>query len=89
MKCITQEEGNKILLDIDGGTCGNYASSRTLVGKIFHQRFYWSTALQDAFEPVKKCVSCQLFGKQTTRLPQALQTIPLSWPFSIWGLDIL
>jgi hypothetical protein len=22
-------------------------------------------------------------------LVQALQTIPLSWPFSVWGLDIL
>ena len=29
MKCITQEEGNKILLDIHGGMCGNHASYTT------------------------------------------------------------
>ena len=34
-KCITQEEGVKLLLKIHSGSCGNYAASRNLVGNAF------------------------------------------------------
>jgi len=33
LKCITQEDGIKLLDDIHAGSCGNHAASRTLVGK--------------------------------------------------------
>nr|CAD41616.1 OSJNBa0091D06.19 [Oryza sativa Japonica Group] len=33
--------------------------------------------------------ACQFHAKQTHQPAQALQTIPLSWPFAVWGLDIL
>jgi hypothetical protein len=34
-KCISLEEGVKILEEIHAGTCGNHATSRTLVSKAF------------------------------------------------------
>ena len=34
-KCISVEEGEKILKEIHAGTCGNHTASRTLVGKAF------------------------------------------------------
>ena len=34
-KCITQEEGVKLLLEIHSGSCGNHVASRNLVGKAF------------------------------------------------------
>ena len=34
-KCITQEEGVKLLLEIHSSSCGNHVASRTLVGKAF------------------------------------------------------
>ena len=34
-KCITQEEGVKLLLEIHSGSYGNHAASRNLVGKAF------------------------------------------------------
>ena len=34
-KCITQEDGVKLLLEIHFGSYGNHAVSRTLVGKAF------------------------------------------------------
>jgi hypothetical protein len=34
-KCVSQEEGMKILEEIHAGTCGNHAASWTLVGKAF------------------------------------------------------
>jgi hypothetical protein len=39
-KCVSQEEGVKILEEIHAGTCGNHAASQTLVGKAFRAGFY-------------------------------------------------
>jgi hypothetical protein len=38
---------------------------------------------------VKRCEACQFHAKQIHQPVQELQTIPLTWPFAIWGLDIL
>jgi hypothetical protein len=89
MRCITQEEGHELLTEIHGGDCGSHSSSRTLVGKAFWHGFYWPTALQDAAEMVKSCKACQFHAKQMHTPAQALQMIPPSWPFAIWGVDIL
>jgi hypothetical protein len=35
IKCISQDDGIKLLDEIHGGTCGNNAASRTLVEKAF------------------------------------------------------
>jgi hypothetical protein len=74
MRCITQEEGRELLTEIHGGECGSHSSSRTL---------------QDAAELVKSCKVCQFHAKQIHTPAQALQMIPPSWPFAVWGVDIL
>jgi transposase InsO family protein len=89
MRCITQEEGRELLTEILGGECGSHSSSRTLVGKAFRHGFYWPTALQDATEMVKSCKACQFHTKQIHTPAQTLQMIPPSWPFAVWGVDIL
>jgi hypothetical protein len=38
---------------------------------------------------VKSCKVCQFHAKQIHTLAQALQMIPPSWPFAVWGVDIL
>jgi ribonuclease HI len=89
MRRITQEEGRELLTVIHGGECGSHSSSRTLVGKAFRHSFYWPTALHDAAELVKSCEACQFHAKQIHTPAQALQMILPSWPFAVWGVDIL
>jgi hypothetical protein len=89
MRCITQEEGHELLTEIHEGECGSHSSSRTLVGKAFQHGFYWPTALQDTAEMVKSCKACQFHTKQIHTPAQTLQMIPPSWPFAVWGVDIL
>lgn len=89
LRCISSDQGRELLIDIHGGDCGHHSSSRTLVGKLFRSGFYWSTALNDATELVKSCEACQFHAKQIHQPAQGLQTIPLTWPFAVWGLDIL
>nr|AAP05806.1 putative GAG-POL precursor [Oryza sativa Japonica Group]AAT76358.1 putative GAG-POL precursor [Oryza sativa Japonica Group] len=89
LKCVSTDDGRQLLLDIHEGICGSHAAGRTLVGKAFRQGFFWPTDLKDACDIVQRCEACQFHSKHTKLPAQALQTIPLTWPFSCWGLDIL
>jgi ribonuclease HI len=89
MKCVPRQEGNDILEEIHKGVCGNHASSRTLVSKDFRRAFYWPTALGDAEELVRRCQGCQYFAKQQHVPAYKLVTIPPTWPFACWGLDMI
>jgi transposase InsO family protein len=59
------------------------------VGNAFHQGFYWPTAVADASEIVHTCEGCQFYARKTNLPAYALQTIPVTWPFPMWGLDII
>jgi len=57
-KCVSVEEGERILKEIHAGTCGNHATSRRLVGKAFRASFYWPSAGDDAKALVPRCENC-------------------------------
>jgi hypothetical protein len=59
------------------------------VGNAFRQGFYWPTAVADATRIVRSCRGCQFYAKQMHLPAQALQTIPITWPFAVWGLDLV
>jgi hypothetical protein len=69
--------------------CGHYAAPRTLVGNAFHQGFYWTTAVTDANEVVRTCEGGQFYARKTNLPSLALQTIPVTLSFAVWGLDIV
>jgi hypothetical protein len=58
-KCITTEEGQQLLTEIHGGTCGHHAAPRSLVEKAFRQGFYWPTAMEDAERIICTYEGCQ------------------------------
>jgi ribonuclease HI len=43
----------------------------------------------DATRIVRSCRGCQFYARRTHLPAQALQTIPITWPFSVWGLDLV
>jgi transposase InsO family protein len=89
MKCIHSAIGKQLLDEIHAGQCGVHAASRTLVGKAFRSGFYWPIAKSDAAELVQRCEACQFLSKQQHLPVQQLQTIPVTWPFACWGLDMI
>jgi transposase InsO family protein len=89
MKCIPSVTRKQLLDKIHAGQCGIHAASRTLVGKVFKSGFYWPTAKSDAAELVQRCEACQFLSKQQHLPAQQLQTIPITWPFVCWGLDMI
>jgi hypothetical protein len=87
MKCILRSEGLQLLAEIHGDECGCHTTSANLVGKAYRSGFYWPKAMADAEDLIKRCKGCQFFAKQQHLPAQVLRTIPLSWPFTMWGLD--
>jgi transposase InsO family protein len=43
----------------------------------------------DATRIVRTCEGCQFYARQTHLPARALQTIPITWPFAVWGLDLV
>jgi len=89
LKSISQDDGIKLLDDIQAGSCGNHAASKTLVGKAFRAGLYWPTAVADAEKLVRHCEGCQFFAKRTHVPAHEIQTILSSWPFACQGLDMI
>ena len=87
LRCIPQEQGQVLLRDIHEGTCSSHVASRSLAGKVFRHGFYWPTVLSDAEQLVKTCEARQYYSKNIHQPAQALQPIPISWPFAVWGLE--
>jgi len=89
MRCVSQEEGIEILMEIHSGDCGHHASARSLVAKAYRHGFYWLTAKADAEKLVKTCNGCQRYATQPHVPATELKMIPLTWPFAVWGLDMV
>jgi hypothetical protein len=88
-RCIPIPQGRELIRDIHAGVCGHHAAARTLVGNTFLQGFYWSAAVANANEVVRTCEGCQFYVCKTNLPAHALQTIPVTCPFAVWGLNIV
>jgi hypothetical protein len=89
MKCISREEGMELLEDVHRCVCGSHSSWCSIVCKAYMLGFYWPTVKDDAMEVVKKCRDCKFYQKQTMKNANPLRPIDVSWPFAIWGIDII
>jgi hypothetical protein len=88
-KCIEPEEGLELLREIHQGECGHHASSWALVAKAFRHGFYWPMDQKDIEQLVKHCNGFQRSSKYQNTPAAALKTIPLTWSFAVWGLDMV
>jgi hypothetical protein len=89
MKCITPDEGCAILQNIHIGICGSHVGARSLMGKPYRQGFFWPTVVFDTDSLVHRCEGFQFFTRQKHVSYHQLQTIPITRPFSTWGLDLV
>jgi hypothetical protein len=89
MKCIPQVDGITILREIHEGECGHHAPAGSLIAKAFRYGFYWPTAKAAVDRIMELCQGCQIYSKQTHMPATALHTIPITWPFTVWGLDMV
>jgi ribonuclease HI len=74
LKSLSRAEGIELMKEIHSGLCGSHIESRPLLGKVFHQGFYWTKAASDAAELVQKCEGCQKCARDQRQLIQP------TWP---------
>jgi hypothetical protein len=45
--------------------------------------------MSDTNSLVRRCEGCQFFARQKHVSSHQVLTIPIAWPFSTWGLDLV
>ena len=88
-KCVSPEEGNYVLQEIREGIYGAHEAQKTIFRKALLQGYYWPNMSKDAFQLVQKCTKCQQFARHTKKSSNVQHPIRISWPFAVWGMDIL
>ena len=89
LRCVEPELGRRLLEDIHKGECGHHASTRATCSKAIRYGFHWPTITTDAEKMITACNGCQRFRTQKHTPNSALRTIPITWPFAVWVLDML
>jgi hypothetical protein len=84
-----QEEGRQILNKIHSGDCGHHVGSCSLVAKAFRHGFFYLTSHADAIDIIRKCVCCQKYAHEPHLPRTMLKTIPITWPFTVWGINMV
>jgi hypothetical protein len=87
--CVSRDEGQELINGIHSGICGSHIGPRALLGKVFHQGFYWSKAASDATELVQKCDNCQRCARDQKQPSSLTQLIQPTWIVQRRGMDII
>ncbi|XP_024197310.1 uncharacterized protein LOC112200500 [Rosa chinensis] len=89
LKCVTPEDGHKIMKDIHAGVCGNHAGALSLAHKTLRVGYFWPTMSALAQTISSSCHKCQMYANIPRAPPIALSILLAPWPFCQWGLDLI
>ncbi|XP_063948111.1 uncharacterized protein LOC108203333 [Daucus carota subsp. sativus] len=89
LKCIAGDDCNYILREVHEGICGNHSGGSSLALKILRQGYYWPTMRSEASKFVQACDKCQRFATYSSRPAASLTPLLSSWPFALWGIDLI
>ena len=89
LKCATLSKAKYIMREIHEGICGSHVRGQYLAFKVVRQGYYWPTMKMDCMEYACKCDKCQRFVPISKAHPEELTSMTSSWPFVVWGIDII
>ena len=87
--CVDTVEARKILEEVHEGICGMHANGFNMARKIMRLSYYWLTMESDYINCARKCHKCQIYGDKIHVAPSPLHVMTSSWPFSMWGMDVI
>jgi hypothetical protein len=58
LHCISKDEGQQILMEVQAGVCGGHIRARALATKVLQQSFYWLAIIDDAVKLVSTSKAC-------------------------------
>ncbi|XP_027157746.1 uncharacterized protein LOC113759379 [Coffea eugenioides] len=80
LRCITPEEGERILQDIHEGLCGAHVGYRMFVKKALLLGYFWPTMRVDVQVMVLNCPSCQHHVPEHHQPTNLMILITSPWP---------
>jgi transposase InsO family protein len=89
LRCVNQEEAEKLLKELRSGFCGGHFAARTTTHKILRVGYYWSTLFSDTHRYVRSCQPCQYFTGKPRPPAQPLKPIVVEAHFQQWGMDFI
>ncbi|KAG8493347.1 hypothetical protein CXB51_010679 [Gossypium anomalum] len=89
LRCVGAVEAKLILEEVHEGVCGTHANGFMMARQIMRFGYYWSTMEGDCINYAKKCHKCQIYGDKIHVPPSPLHVMTSSWPFSMWGMDVI
>lgn len=60
-----------------------------MANKILRASYYWTTMEFDCLNDVKMCHKCQIYADKIHVPPTTLNVLTSSWPFSMWGIEMI
>jgi len=69
--------------------CGSHQPGPKLRDRLRRLGYYWPKMILDAIAYAKWCHACQIHGDFVHQPPEHLHPTSSSWPFEMWGMDII
>nr|MCH9869382.1 transposase family protein [Serratia marcescens] len=89
LKCPSPAEAKRIMEEVHIGTCGAHQSGPKMRLQIQHLGYYWPSMIKDCMDITKRCQQCQIHGNFIHQHPNPLHPTIASWPFEMWGTDVI
>ena len=80
---------NRVMREVHAGVCGPHMGGHMLTCKIMTTGYFWLTMETDCCQFVQRCPECQMHGDLIHVPPSELHALTSSWPFLVWGIDII
>ena len=77
------------MIEVHTGICGDHLGGKNLAQKLLRQGVFWPTMRKDCEDFVKRCHSCQLFGRVNHAPHTDFSPVLSPCPFFMWGIDIM
>ncbi|KAJ4793841.1 Pol-polyprotein [Rhynchospora pubera] len=89
LTCVGRAKADEIIAEVHEGICGSHQGITSLGRRIVRAGFYWPSLKKDVETYVRRCEKCQSHARIPRQPPHPMQSISSSWPFDVWGLDLL
>ncbi|KAJ4813319.1 Pol-polyprotein [Rhynchospora pubera] len=89
LTCVGRAKADGIIAEVHEGICGSHQGITSLGRRIVRAGFYWPSLKKDVETYVRRCEKCQFHARIPRQPPHPMQSISSSWPFDVWGLNLL
>ncbi|XP_039131869.1 uncharacterized protein LOC120268610 [Dioscorea cayenensis subsp. rotundata] len=89
LRCLSKEESEEVMHEVHFGIFRAHQSGPKMRLKIKHIGCYWPSMINDCLQYARRCKLCQAHGDFIHQHPNPLHPTISSWPFKMWGTDVI